>query len=323
MPQETQALTTRVESRTLDLAVGAWLDAKYHKSGSVKTQHAYAATLALFRASLQHLGLDLDSDLAQVALMAAAFASFSVRGAEVTPATYNQRLAILSSFYRHAKLDNPIARLERATVHAYAGAQPLATAETRTQLHKMDRSTPTGARDYALLAVLLQTGRRLTEVASLQWQHVTVREGKATLTFVRAKGGKVMIDELPIVVTTCILTWLHLYYGKNLGVLAPDAPIWVSLSRQNYGQPLGIQSIADICEKHLGTSKVHATRHTFAHTMETAGASVSEIQARLGHESLATTGRYLAQLRQAENKHADRLADLLGIVLPAVATRLA
>jgi len=47
--------------------------------------------------------------------------------------------------------------------------------------------------------------------------------------------------------------------------------------------------------------------------MEDAGAKVSEIQARLGHESLATTGRYLAALKQADNKHADALATLFGL----------
>jgi integrase len=47
--------------------------------------------------------------------------------------------------------------------------------------------------------------------------------------------------------------------------------------------------------------------------MEQIGAPVSEIQARLGHKSLATTGRYLASLKRAENRHGDQLAALFGI----------
>jgi integrase/recombinase XerC len=46
--------------------------------------------------------------------------------------------------------------------------------------------------------------------------------------------------------------------------------------------------------------------------MEDAGAKVSDIQARLGHNSLATTGRYLAALRRADNLYADELARLMG-----------
>jgi hypothetical protein len=47
--------------------------------------------------------------------------------------------------------------------------------------------------------------------------------------------------------------------------------------------------------------------------MEDAGAKVSDIQGRLGHSSLATTGRYLAALRSAENPHGEKVADLLGL----------
>ena len=50
-------------------------------------------------------------------------------------------------------------------------------------------------------------------------------------------------------------------------------------------------------------SQVHALRHTFAKSMEEAGAKVSAIQARLGHTSLAVTGCYLARLNQSEYRH--------------------
>lgn len=126
----------------------------------------------------------------------------------------------------------------------------------------------------------------------------------------RCKGGKVMTDTLPSVVSRAVGEYLHTLYGDALlkeGV-SPDAPVWVSSSRNgSRGQALGIQSVADICQRRLGTSKVHALRHTFARAMEGAGAKVSEIQARLGHDSLATTGRYLAALHRADNPHADGL----------------
>jgi integrase len=46
--------------------------------------------------------------------------------------------------------------------------------------------------------------------------------------------------------------------------------------------------------------------------MEDSGAKVSEIQARLGHESLQTTGKYLAALRKADNPYCDLLDTLFG-----------
>ena len=62
----------------------------------------------------------------------------------------------------------------------------------------------------------------------------------------------------------------------------------------------------------LGTH-THVTRYTFTHNMIKAGATLNEVQDRLGHESLATTGRYARVLTSAENRHADKLASMLGI----------
>jgi integrase len=94
-----------------------------------------------------------------------------------------------------------------------------------------------------------------------------------------------------------------------------ERPVWISLATRNgtYGHPLSIRAIALINEQRLGASKVHTLRHTFARGLEDAGAKVSEIQARLGHADLGTTGRYLAQLHAGENPHLARLSHLYGL----------
>jgi hypothetical protein len=108
------------------------------------------------------------------------------------------------------------------------------------------------------------------------------------------------------------------------GALAPfrpgaslyERPVWISLAYRNgtFGHPLSKRAIADLCERRLGTSKVHTLRHTFARGLEDAGAKISEIQAALDHESLATTGRYLLRLhRQDENPHLGKLSSVYGL----------
>ncbi len=146
---------------------------------------------------------------------------------------------------------------------------------------------------------------------------------RLTIIWRRCKGGKVMTDSLPSVVSRAVGEYLHALHGDAVldtvlkEGMSPGAPVWVSCSRNSSrGRALGIQSIADICAKRLGTSKVHALRHTFARAMEDSGAKVSEIQARLGHDSLATTGRYLAALHRADNPHAERLVTLFGLDSP-------
>lgn len=317
------ALVPATGGPSLALAIAAWLDAKGKRSDSAKTLRAYGDTLASFRAACQRVGLDLDAgDVRALALVAQGWAGQAkTDGRPVTPATYNQRLAIISSFYTFARRrglldsENPAAMVERRPVQSYAAAAPLDAGDVAARMAAIDRTTPAGMRDYALLAVALQTGRRLSELAGLRWGHIRLDGGRVALTWPHAKGGKVMRDTLPAPVGEALLRWLHAAYGGQLGpALAPDAPVWISLARNaSRGRALGIQSIADVCEKRLGTSKVHATRHTFAHAMETVGAKVSDIQARLGHASLQTTGRYLAALRSAENAHADDLAALFGM----------
>jgi integrase/recombinase XerD len=161
--------------------------------------------------------------------------------------------------------------------------------------------------------VALITGRRLSEIADLRWKDIRIaRNGIVTITFPQTKGNKVMRDMLPAGVSSAIKDYVNTFYGANLATLPPSAALWVSLSRQNYGVALHSNWLERIAKARLGIN-FHSLRHTFARTLEDAGAKVSEIQARLGHESLATTGRYLAALRRAENPHANRLADMFGL----------
>ncbi len=88
---------------SVDEAIIAWLDEKHGRSESAKTRWAYDTTLADFRSNLQSEGLDIDSEHAIVAPLAQGWAGHSRReGQEVTPSTFNQRLAIVSSFYEYA-----------------------------------------------------------------------------------------------------------------------------------------------------------------------------------------------------------------------------
>jgi site-specific recombinase XerD len=319
-------LTTIVTGSLLDATVAGWI---HQNSKSDKTRKAYEETFFQFRSWVEHEGLTLDSQdeeaLVKIAFLAQAFASHSLRDKQVKPATQNERLAILSSFYEYAKgkrlvKQNPIDGIKRNKVQAYAGAQALETETTESAFLSINQGTIQGKRDYALLSLALYTGRRVQEISTLELHHLSLHQGKVTVSFEHCKGEKQMRDTLPFTVSQALLNWLHAFYGPSLplGTSADTRPVFVSLANggrngRSYGCRLGTQAIADVCKKYLGTSKAHAMRHTFAHTMEKAGASVSEIQARLGHESLATTGRYLAQLGQGENKRGEKLAALLGI----------
>ncbi|MBA3944951.1 MAG: tyrosine-type recombinase/integrase [Herpetosiphonaceae bacterium] len=301
----------------LDLAVAAWLDAKGGRSGSAKTLRAYHDTLQRFRQWLHTHHADLDSPPQALGLLAQRWAGLD----QPAPATYNQRLAILSSFYRYAirhgllTTTNPIDQVERRTVDSYGGAVPLDRDRLRVLLQAIDRTTLAGQRDYALLVVALQTGRRLGELAGMRLGDLQVRGSTITVTWQRTKGGKTMRDRLVSTTTTAVTAWLQAMQAAVPGPFSGRSPVWCSLAINNrtLGHPLTTRAISDICRLRLGTGKVHTLRHTFARAMEETGAKVSEIQARLGHTSLAVTGRYLQALRGDDNQHAAAVLRLLGV----------
>jgi integrase len=308
---------------TLDKAIFEWLQQKHTRTGSEKTRKAYIDTMRSFRETLQRGGLDLLDNPIDIARVAAIWAGLRTAGAKrqggISPATYNQRLAILSSFYTflqdtyHLDTPNPIESVKKRPVQAYASAMPLDADEVTDRLASIDRSTLQGKRDYALLSVALATGRRASELVALRGKHIRQFGKKIVLTFEHCKGDKTMRDTLDPDVAKVLMSYLRAIYGEDLGNLLPESPIWVSFSRQNRGKPVSTHTLNDLCERYLGTSKIHTLRHTFAVEMEKVGAPISEISARLGHTSEKITGIYLKQMRSSENPYASRLAARFGI----------
>ena len=206
-------------------------------------------------------------------------------------------------------MDNPIAILDRRDVQEYANAQPLSKEEVIETLQRIDRSVLAGKRDYALLLILLTTGRRASEILSLQWKHVHISGDQVILHFEHCKGNKDMYDLLEPRVACPFLAYLRGMFMHDLMQMESEQYIWLSLSMKNFKRPLTQRGLADIFQKRLGTMKIHTTRHTFAHNSAKSGDSVTNIQARLGHSSVATTGRYLRQLDSASNEHVSKLLD--------------
>ena len=268
------------ESYPLELTVSAWLDSKSKLSGSARTHRNYVDVITAFRAALQRADMDLDSPTPDVRLMAQAWASKSFDGlSNVSAATYNQRLAVLSSFYTFARnrqlldVSNPIELVGRRKLQSYGSATPLSASIVGKALRSVNRSALAGKRDYALLAVAFTTGRRLAELAAMRVADVQVEDGHVAVLWPRAKGAKVMRDAVSQSVGKALLDYLHALYGDALDTILP---VWVSLAHDGtYGKRLSERSFANICLKHLGTSKVRALRHTFAHSMAEAGAKVS------------------------------------------------
>lgn len=315
--EQTQALRTEQQVE-LDGWVAAWLDEVSGRTQSARTARTYRETMERFRRALAQVGLDLDGPTRQVALVAQSWAGQTelVKKTAVANATYNLRLAVISSFYRYIAraadwaTSNPILQVKRRPVSAYAGARPLDLDRTQARLEGVAEegaSRLAGVRDYALFLLALSTGRRAAELAGLSWGDVEQTSRGVRVTFGRTKGGKQMQDLLDPDVGAALLAWLRRFYG-DLDQLAPEAPVFVSLSHRARGHRLVHSSLSRLARKRLGTSKVHATRHTFAVAMLEEGAKLTEIAGRLGHASTEATAHYLEALTSDVNPFAGKVA---------------
>jgi len=317
MEETAIAIYQAPERMTIEQAILAWLDEK--RADSERTADAYEETLDDFRATLERAGLDLDSDPAIVAPIAQGWARHSRRaGAQVTPTTFNQRRSIISSFYKYAiayevLLYNPMERVRRQKLGKKDAAHPLASSTVKSGLARIDRSTPEGLRDYALLSVALATGRRVSEIAGLRYKHLRRDGNTCVVDFDRLKGKKSGTNRLAPRTTGALYAYLESVYPGQLLSLPGDAPVWVSFSDRNKGQALGTRSISNICEQYLGTSKTHAPRHTLAVTMHHKGAKITDISKALGHSNVAITSDYLEEHLSYENPLAAALEDEFGI----------
>jgi len=118
------------------------------------------------------------------------------------------------------------------------------------------------------------------------------------LILIRGKGG----HERALPVTTETAKAINAYLAEHP---AHVGPLVRSFSRPNKG--IGAQHISVLVSQWLHNADVPATAHALRHTAATdmlrGGAHVRDVQHALGHQSLATTQKYLpwivGDLRQA------------------------
>ena len=216
-----------------------------------------------------------------------------------SPRTRNARLGAIHSFYRFAALEHP----EHAHTIARVMAIPTKRHERNTVtyldrdeiaalLAAPDKRTWLGRRDHALLALMIQTGVRVSELTGL---HVgDVHLGTGAHIRVLGKGRKKRATTLTHETVKVLRAWLKERQGQ------PDEPLFPT--RQ--GRPLSRYTVGVIVAKHTATAAIscpslqgkHVTPHTLRHTnamlLRDKGVDIATIALWLGHESTQTTHIY-------------------------------
>lgn len=143
-------------------------------------------------------------------------------------------------------------------------------------------NTPQGIRNRAICEFLYSTGLRVSELVSLNIDHIDWEEREV---WIMGKGKKERIT-----------LFGHSAKDALLRYLDQVRPIW-DLTKQpalfinTRGQRLTPRSMQRIV-KEMGFLTPHTLRHSFASSLLNGGADLKTIQELLGHSSLSTTQIY-------------------------------
>lgn len=166
-------------------------------------------------------------------------------------------------------------------------------------------ASPAPARDTAILALLLDSGMRASELCSLLLGDVDIPNSRITIRI--GKGGK----SREVFLGKESRRLLHRYLQDGGGREVGD-PVFRAVSDRDRGNALTRSGLYQII-RDLGRAanirgvrcSPHTFRHTFAVNFLRAGGNQFALMVILGHTDLAMTRRYVA-LAQADIEHQQR-----------------
>ena len=214
--------------------------------------------------------------------------------------TRNARLTAIRSFMRYVAMRSPTALAVAQRVLAIPTKRvdvPVLGHLTREEMDAIldapSTTTWSGQRDRVLLAVLYNTGARVSELTRLCVADVLLDRECAVL--LHGKGRKERVVPLWKSTARALRGWLvRIERSPSSPVLPSRAGSALSRSGVAYRLRLAVALAKERCPS-LATRRVspHTVRHTTAMHLLQAGVDLSVIALWLGHESPNTTHRYL------------------------------
>lgn len=172
--------------------------------------------------------------------------------------------------------------------------EPLTPEEVEALLQAASRRAPTGIRNRALIAVLYYGGLRIGEALALLPRDIDMDDGRLNVR--RGKGAKQRIVGLNQAAAAHVERWMATRREREIA--HSGEPLFCTLE----GRSLDPRYVRQFLERYADRAKIekrvhpHGLRHSHAAHLAERGVPMHKIQKQLGHESLATTGRYLDSL---------------------------
>ena len=238
--------------------------------------------------------------------------------ADHKPATVNGYLMAIKQFYKwleESGLSPNVAKnVKSVKMDREHKKDPLTQAQAQRLIGSIDRSTLTGARDYAIISLMLTTGARTIEVARANIEDIRPL-GNFTAWYFQAKGHEERSEFKKVVsqVEVALREYLTLR-----GETDETQPLFISTANRNHGERLTTRSVSRIVKEHLKDAGLdsprwtaHSLRHTSAMQCLLNGGTLQETQSLLGHRDINTTLIYANHLDRAKREAENRIATAL------------
>lgn len=192
----------------------------------------------------------------------------------------------------------------------------LSVNQARKLLTIMETDTLSGARDYALVNLLVRTGLRTIETARANVEDIR-QQGEQAVLYIQGKGRDSK-DDL-VILTEETLEPIRAYISMRGQGVKDSSPLFISHSDRNYGERLTTRSISRIVKDRLQASGLddrRLTAHSLRHTAVTfsliGGASIQEAQTLARHSDINTTLIYAHNLERIAKAPELKIDALIG-----------
>jgi site-specific recombinase XerD len=218
------------------------------------------------------------------------------------------KLSVLRSFYDYLIADGYLERNPASTrlvstppVSDTPAGRALTPKEARYLLSGPDRSIPEGARDHALMILMLRLSLRVTEACTIRVSYIKWTHGRWTLRL-KVKSGRDEVWPLPLDVKQAIDDYLELDRERRmlLGTGGSDQYVFQPHSNPRtleFAKPLSSRQAHKIVRRwaeHTGVGRVspHDLRRTVITKLLNDGRSYREVQMVTKHRDPRSVQRY-------------------------------
>lgn len=231
-----------------------------------------------------------------------------------SPATVNLRISAIRKLANEAAdngylpqtIANGITRVKGIRMEGVRIGNWLNKKQAQELINAPDTQSLKGLRDRAILAVMIGSGLRRSEVTALTFDNIQQRDGRWVIVDLIGKHNRVRIVPIPSWVKVAIDEWAAVA-ERGSGCIFRR----INKGGHISGDKMTPQAIRDVVIQY--TSRLgypvaaHDLRRTFAKLAHKGGAGLDQIQLSLGHASIKTTEKYLGVTQNLTDAPCDRL----------------